>query len=290
MGEDNKAYPKELDCFKAELSEKDFEAFSHFIYSEFGIKMPPVKRVMLQGRLLKRIRQLNMKNYSEYKDYLFSKDGQKEEIFNFLNVVTTNKTDFFREPVHFEFLANHVLPEHIKKEQRKDFKIWSAGCSSGEELYTISMTLNEYKRENQSFSFSMLGTDISKNVLTKAAKGVYASNKVDIVPQELKKKYWLKSKDKENPTVKVRPELQANLSLKYLNLMDANYSSINEKFDVIFCRNVLIYFDRATQESVINKLSTHLKPEGYFFIGHSESLTGMNVPLEHIKPTIFRKK
>ncbi|WP_066630239.1 CheR family methyltransferase [Labilibacter marinus] len=290
MEGDSKLYSKELDCFKAELSEKDFEAFSNFIYSEFGIKMPPVKRVMLQGRLLKRIRQLNMKTYSEYKDYLFSSEGQKEEIFNFLNVVTTNKTDFFREPVHFDFLKSSVLPEYSNKGINEPFKIWSAGCSSGEELYTISMTLNEYKAEHRSFSFSMLGTDISQNVLTKAAKGIYASSKVDIVPLELKKKYLLKSKDKENPTIKVRPELQSNLRLKYLNLMDSSYSNINETFDVVFCRNVLIYFDRKTQESVINKLSMHLKPGGYFFIGHSESLTGMDVPLEHIKPTIFRKK
>jgi chemotaxis protein methyltransferase CheR len=287
--EERKTYSKEVDCFKAELSGKDFIAFSNFIYSEFGIKMPPVKRIMLQGRLLKRIRQLNMHSYTEYKEYLFSEEGQKEEIYNFLNVVTTNKTDFFREPVHFDFLKSNVLPEFISKQQRDAFKIWSAGCSSGEELYTISILMNEFKRENPSFFYSMLGTDISQNVLTKAAKGVYPLNKVDIIPVEFKKRYLLKSKDKENPTVRVRPELQANLNLKYLNLMDSKYTHITEKFDVIFCRNVLIYFDRATQESVINKLSTHLKTGGYFFIGHSESLTGMDVPLQHIKPTIFRK-
>ncbi len=287
--EKGKAYSKDLDCFKAQLSEKDFDAFSQFIYSQFGIKMPPVKRIMLQGRLLKRIRQLNMNSYTEYKEYLFSKEGQKEEIFNFLNVVTTNKTDFFREPVHFDFLKERVLPEYMASGSAGVFKIWSAGCSSGEELYTISMTLNEFKAEHLNFSFSMLGTDISHNVLGKAAKGIYPLNKVDIVPLELKKKYLLKSKDNINPTVKVRTELKNNLNLKYLNLMDSGYSSIKEKFDVVFCRNVLIYFDRPTQESVINKLSYHLRPGGYFFIGHSESLTGMNVPLEHIKPTIFRK-
>lgn len=291
MVRENKTYTKELDCFKAELSEEDFDAFSSFIYTEFGIKMPAVKRIMLQGRLLKRIRSLNMNSYSEYKKYLFSTDGHKEEIFNFLNVVTTNKTDFFREPVHFDFLSNTVLPNHINGSQSRDiFKIWSAGCSSGEELYTISMLLNEFKGSNVGFNYSMLGTDISKNVLSKAARGVYPLNKVDIVPLELKRKYFLKSKDKENPTVKVQSELQRNLNLKFLNFMDSSYSNITEKFDVIFCRNVLIYFDRATQEAVINKLSMHLKVGGFFFIGHSESLTGMDVPLEHIKPTIFRKK
>ncbi len=288
--DNQKSYSKDLDCFKAELSSKDFEAFSQFIYNEFGIKMPPVKRIMLQGRLLKRIRELNMNSYTEYKDYLFSKDGQREEIFNFLNVVTTNKTDFFREPIHFDFLKSTVLPEFVNLQSRQPFKIWSAGCSSGEELYTLAITLNEFKSTNAGFDYNMLGTDISQNVLSKAAKGIYPLNKVDIIPIDLKKKYLLKSKDKSNPTVKVRPELQRSLSLKYLNLMDSTYSNINETFDVVFCRNVLIYFDRQTQESVINKLSSHVKPGGYFFIGHSESLTGMDVPLEHIKPTIFRKK
>jgi len=190
--EQGKLYSKELDCFKAELSSSDFDAFSNFIYSEFGIKMPPVKRIMLQGRLLKRIRHLNMKSYGEYKDYLFSKDGQKEEIFNFLNVVTTNKTDFFREPVHFDFLKSNVLPEYDEKGLREPFKIWSAGCSSGEELYTISLILNEFKSENLSFYYSMLGTDISQNVLGKAAKGIYPLNKVDIIPLELKKIFFKK--------------------------------------------------------------------------------------------------
>ncbi len=276
---------KELDAFKAELSEKDFKAFSDFIYSEYGIKMPPVKRVMLQGRLLKRIRQLNMKSYTEYKEYFFSKDGQAKEIYNFLNVVTTNKTDFFREPVHFDFLRNEVLPQH---NGNGFFKVWSAGCSSGEEPYTISIVLNEYKRETSSFNFSIHGSDISNKVLTTAAKGVYTENKIGIIPLELKKRYFLKSKDRDNPTVRVKPDLQRNIALKHVNLMDSHYD-MNETFDVIFCRNVLIYFDRATQENVIRKLCNYLKPGGIFFIGHSESLSGMNVPLEHIRPTIFRK-
>ncbi len=277
---------KELDAFKAELSEKDFQAFSDFIYGEYGIKMPPVKRVMLQGRLLKRIRELNMNSYTEYKEFFFSQEGQKKEIYNFLNVVTTNKTDFFREPVHFDFLRDEVLPKHNGSGQ---LKIWSAGCSSGEEPYTISIVLNEHKRTSPAFNFSIHGSDISNKVLTKAAKGVYPENKIAIIPLELKKRYFLKSKDRVNPTVRVKPELQRNLVLKHVNLMDSHYQ-INETFDVIFCRNVLIYFDRATQERVISKLCNYLKPGGIFFIGHSESLSGMNVPLEHIRPTIFRKK
>lgn len=288
MKEVNKT-SRELDCFKAELSESDFQAFSDFIYNEYGIKMPPIKRVMLQGRLLKRIRELNMNSYTEYKNYFFSKDGQKKELYNFLNVITTNKTDFFREPGHFDFLSEQVLPNVIKNNSSsKLFKVWSAGCSSGEEIYTLSIVLNEFKRLNPVLAYSIVGTDISNNVLEKAALGVYPEQRIDLIPIELKKRYFLKSKDRSNPTVRVRPELQKSVTLKHLNLMDVAYN-INETFSVIFCRNVLIYFDRVTQEKVINKLCQHLEPGGIFFIGHSESLSGMNVPLEHIKPTVFRK-
>ncbi len=285
MAKDNNVQ-KDLDCFKAELSDSDFMAFSEFIYNEFGIKMPPIKRIMLQGRLLKRIRELNMQSYTEYKNYFFSKEGQQKEIFSFLNVVTTNKTDFFREPVHFDFLRQHILP--LSGGNGKGFKVWSAGCSSGEELYTVSIVLNEFKASNPLFNFSILGSDISNKVLTAASRGVYAEHKVALIPLELKKKYFLKSKNRENPSVRVKPELQKNIALKYVNLMDKTYDVV-EQFDVIFCRNVLIYFDRVTQEKVINKLCQYLKPGGYFFIGHSESLSGMNVPLKHIKPTIFIK-
>jgi chemotaxis protein methyltransferase CheR len=277
----------DLDCFKAELSEKDFNDFSSFIYSEFGIKMLPIKRVMLQGRLLKRIRELNMKSFTEYKNYFFSQDGQRKEILQFLNVVTTNKTDFFREPVHFNFLNDVVLPERKQQRATDIFKIWSAGCSSGEEPYTISIVLNDHQLLNPSFRFEITGTDISTQVLEKASKGVYPADKINEVPMEIKKRYFLKSKDTVNPTIKVNSILQRNLKFTYLNLMD-NYS-LPTTFDVIFCRNVLIYFDRGTQEKVIQKICTFLKKDGYFFIGHSESLSGMNLPLEHIKPTIFRK-
>ena len=209
---ENLSSGSELDCFKAELSAADFKIFSNYIYSEFGIKMPEVKRVMLQGRLLKRIRQLKMSSYSEYKEYFFSKEGQQKELYNFLSVVTTNKTDFFREPVHFDFLSNTLLPEMVNEQKKSMVKIWSAACSSGEEPYTISIVLNEFKEEHPQIGFSILGTDISLNVLDKAAKGIYAEKEVELMPLNLKKKYFLRSKDRKNPTVKVQPILQKNIS------------------------------------------------------------------------------
>jgi len=283
----NKLNNTELDCFKAQLSEQDFLDFSKFIYSEYGIRMLPVKRIMLQGRLLKRIRDLKMSSFSEYKQYLFSNEGHDKEILHFLNVVTTNKTDFFREPVHFNFLNDEVLP--LKKEQApgETLKIWSAGCSSGEEPYTIAIVLNEFLKFNPSFRFEITATDISTEMLENAAKGVYPAQKIEGIPLEIKKKYFLRSKDPVKQTVKVDRILQNNLSLSYLNLMD-NYS-FPVTFDIIFCRNVLIYFDRETQEKVIQRICSQLKPGGYFFIGHSESISGMDLPLENIKPTIFKK-
>ena len=277
----------DLECFRAELSLEDFRQFSDYIYNQFGIKMPDIKRIMLQGRLLKRIRELKMKSYTEYKDYFFSPQGQRKEIYNFLSVVTTNKTDFFREPVHFDYLTSTALPEFLSKGLRH-VKIWSAACSSGEEPYTISIVMNEFIEQHHEMTFQVLGTDISANVLEKASHGIYPEKSIDMIPLDLKRKYFLRSKDRTVPTVHVSPLLQKNFSLKYLNLMDPVYD-IKDKFDVIFCRNVLIYFDRETQEKVINKLCQNLKEGGYLFIGHSESMANMNVPLQNMKPTIFKR-
>ena len=149
--------------------------------------------------------------------------------------------------------------------------------------------LHEFIEQHPQMTYQILGTDISNNVLEKAVKGVYREHVVDVIPLSLKKKYFYRSKDRKNPTVRVAPELQRNISLKYLNLMDSQYD-IKETYDVIFCRNVLIYFDRETQEKVINKLCRHLHPGGYLFIGHSESVANMTVPLDNIKPTIFKRK
>jgi len=277
------------DIFRAELSQEDFAKLSSFIYRESGIKMPPVKRIMLQSRLQKRLKELRMTTFKEYCNYVFSKEGLNNEIIHMLDVVSTNKTDFFREPVHFDFLSSIILPEYTGDVKfKKQFKIWSAGCSSGEEPYTIAIVLFEFFESHPGFDFSILGTDISTRILQSAIDAVYKEDKVIGVPLELKKKYFLKSKDRQNPTVKMGPQLRSKVRFERLNFMDSSYS-INESFDVIFCRNVLIYFDRETQESVINKLCTKLNSGGYFFLGHSESILNMNVPLKQIKPTIYQK-
>jgi len=277
------------EIFKAKLSEEEFKRLSEFIYREYGIKMPPVKKIMLQSRLQKRLRELDISSFKEYVNYVFSKEGQDNEVIHMIDVVSTNKTDFFREPVHFEFLSTIAVPEFYEETRgRGTFKVWSAGCSSGEEPYTIAISLDELKDKYPGFDFSILGTDISSRILHTALDAIYKENRIEGVPLFLKRKYFLKSKDRTNPTVRIIPDLRKKITFARLNFMNNSYN-INENFDVIFCRNVLIYFDRETQESVINKLCTKLKINGIFFLGHSESITSMQVPLKQVKPTIFRK-
>lgn len=277
------------DIYKATLSNEDFKRLSTFIFKEYGIKMPEVKKTMLQSRLHKRLRELNMTNYKDYVDFVFSKEGQGNEVIHMIDVVSTNKTDFFREPVHFDFLHSHVLPELLNRERpNRLIKIWSAGCSSGEEPYTLAMSISEYMLEHPGFDYSIFATDISSRILKSAVDAIYKENRVEMLPIQLKKRYLLKSKDRINPTVRIVPDLRRRVSFQRLNFMDNTYN-VPENFDIIFCRNVLIYFDRETQEKVINKLCTKLKPDGFFFLGHSESITNFDVPLKQLKPTIFRK-
>jgi len=275
--------------FSAQMSHDDFNRLSEFVFTQSGIKMPPVKKIMLQSRLQKRLRELKITSFKEYADYVFSTEGQKKEIIHMLDVVSTNKTDFFREPVHFDYLNDSVLEEYIKENKLNyNFKVWSAGCSSGEEPYTIAITLQEFKNKNQKFDYSITGTDISTKILQSAAMAVYKEERIVNIPLEIKKKYFLRSKERANKTVRVTKNLRDKVSYGRLNFMDDTYK-MAEIFDVIFCRNVLIYFNRETQEQVISKLCTKLKRGGYLFIGHSESILGMNLPLEQIKPTIFKR-
>ncbi len=277
------------EAYRVELGDSDFAKLSTFIYSTAGIKMPPAKRIMLQSRLQKRLRALNIADFKTYTEYVLSEKGQKEELVHMLDVVSTNKTDFFREPIHFDFLREHILPEFYGNGGRT-MKLWSAGSSSGEEAYTIAIVISEFLRERggAGLDFAITGTDISSRILQAAVNAVYKEEKIQGIPLELKQRYFLRSKDRENPTVRIIPDLRRKARFQRLNFMDASYN-VNETFDVVFCRNVLIYFDRVTQEEVIRKQCGKLKPGGYFFLGHSESIMSMDLPLKSLKPTIFQK-
>lgn len=274
--------------YKAQLKDSEFKKLSEFIYGNFGIKMPPAKKIMLQSRLHKRLKALHIDNFHDYLEYVFSKKGQEEEVIHMIDVVSTNKTDFFREPTHFDFLHEYILPQLIK-EGKRSINIWSAGCSSGEEPYTIAISMLEFCRKHTDIEFKILATDISTVVLKTAIGAVYPQQRIENLPIELKKRYFLKSKDRTDPKVKLINEVRNKIKFQRLNFMDNTYA-INDMFDIIFCRNVLIYFDKETQEKVISKQCSKLKPKGFYFLGHSESTTGIDVPLLQMKPTIFQKK
>ncbi|MGE5683357.1 MAG: CheR family methyltransferase, partial [Bacillota bacterium] len=258
---------------------------------ECGIKMPPAKKVMLEARLRKRLKDLSIDKFSEYCDYLFSSKGVESELIHMIDVVTTNKTDFFREPHQFTYLVERALPELITAHQagiKRKLKVWSAGCSTGEEPYTLAIVLSEFAEEYQLFDFSILASDISTQVLEKAQLGIYDSSRIDSLPLALKKKYFLKSKDKDKPLVRVVPELRHKVTLKRINFMD-NDLKAGENQDIIFCRNVIIYFDKPTQEKLIRKFCSLLNYDGYLFVGHSETLFNMDLPLVQVAPSIYRK-
>jgi chemotaxis protein methyltransferase CheR len=271
--------------FAAQLSDADFAKLSKFIYTQYGIKMPPEKKIMLQSRLQKRLRALCIYSFKDYIDYVFG-GNNNDEVIHMMDVVSTNKTDFYREPSHFEYLKNILLPKLY--DTKKTIKLWSAGCSSGPEVYTLSIELSEFANTHPGFDFSILGTDISTLMLKKAHAGIYPEEMVEVIPLDLKKKYLLKSKDRNKRLVRVNEQLRRKVKFQRLNFIEDQFA-INEQFDIVFCRNVLIYFDRDTQEKVINKLCNFLKLDGIFFLGHSESITNINVPLKQIKPTIYTR-
>jgi len=271
------------------LKESDFRRLAHFIESHLGIKMPPSKRVMLESRLQKRLRLLKYPTFSQYIDFVFSDEGARSELYHMIDAVTTNKTDFFREADHFDFLLNDWLPKHSHIwHVSNPCKIWSAGCASGEEVYTLMIVMEEYKRRNASFVYEILGTDISVKVLQEAVNAVYEEDKIINLPLEYKRRYFLKSKNTERHEVRIKPEFRNKVHFERLNLMDGEYP-FKQPFDIIFCRNVIIYFDRTTQEQLVNHLTYHLKSEGLLFLGHSESMTGMNLPLTLLAPTVYCK-
>lgn len=279
---------KSSESTAASMSEREFRLFSSFIEDSCGIRMPEAKKFMLESRLRKRLRQLEYSSFRDYYNYLSSPNGLKNELVNMIDVVTTNKTDFFRESAHFSYLVNKVLPEIPEPELLRGLRLWSAGCSSGEEPYTLAMVLSEYCRTDKEFPFSILATDICTTVLESARLGIYEEEKIIPIPLELKKRYLLRSKDKSRRVVRMCPEIRSPINFRRLNLMDETFD-IGPPFRIIFCRNVIIYFDRQTQEKLLNRFCRHLQPGGHLFLGHSETLNGLDVPLVQVNSTIYQK-
>ena len=274
------------------ISSRDYARLCDLIYREAGIHLGGEKQTMLEVRIKRRLKALNLDSYGKYCEYLFGHGGRphaiKDEIVHLIDVVTTNKTDFFREPKHFNFLVDKMLPDWTERNPGRSFQIWSAGCSTGEEPYTMAIVLSEYALSHPGFRFRILASDISTTVLGKAEMGVYSNAVVEPVPPALRRKYFLRGREPGSERVRVAPELRRLVEFRRLNFMDADYG-VAEKADAVFCRNVIIYFDRPTQERILGKMANCLAPGGYLFVGHSETLHDMRLPLAPVAPALYRR-
>ena len=273
------------------LRQSDFRRLAAFIQNYSGIKMPPSKITMLEGRLRQRVRDTGTADFVGYCRMLFEQDGLRAEAVHLIDAVTTNKTDFFREPEHFRILVRQALPtllENSHANERAQVKLWSAACSTGAEPYTLAMVLSDFREHRPRLQFSILATDLSTEVLAAACRGIYQESMAAAVPPEFRPRYLLRSRDRSRHLVRVVQELRARVMFGRLNLMDAEYP-VDPDFDVIFCRNVLIYFDKPTQRAVLLRLCRHLRPGGYLFLGHSESLAGVDLPLRSVANTVLRR-
>jgi chemotaxis protein methyltransferase CheR len=252
--------------------------------------MLPVKKIMLEARLQKRLRSLRIATFRDYCEHLFNSPEGGRELTHMIDTVTTNKTDFFREPAHFQHLAEAILPEFTAEERwsGKPFTVWSAGCSTGEEPYTLAMVLNEFAAQNKDLRFSILATDISTKALDKAKIGIYEQDRVETVPPHLRQKYLLRSKDRSKRLVRIVPELRSAVCFQRVNLMDEALV-LPEPADAIFCRNVIIYFERGTQEEILDRLCRSLKNGGHLFLGHSETVHGFDLSIVRVTSTVYRK-
>jgi len=274
------------------LSARNFSRLSAFIADQLGIKMPDAKVPMVQSRLMRRARELGFDSVDGYVEHVFQAPGASGERVHVIDALTTNKTDFFREPVHFDYLTASVLPMFRAEAEagrgNRGLRLWSAGCSSGEEPYTLTMVLSEFASRNRGFDFSILATDVSTRMLERAKAAIYEESRIAPVPASLRSKYLLRSKDPVRQLVRVVPDLRRTVTFEHLNLMDETYR-VRGPFDVVFFRNVMIYFDRPTQEKVVNRMCRHIQSGGYLFVGHSETLAGLDIPVAAVGPAIYRR-
>ena len=266
---------------------QESEAYQYIIalvYDRCRIRLHDGKEQLIKARLGKRMRHLGVSSLAVYCDFLRTRADDDEFTF-VVDALTTNFTNFLREDDHFHFMVQHALPAALPKGQRQ-FHVWSAASSSGEEPYTIAMYLAEHFPPSQNWDWRITGSDISTKVLALAQRAVYSEERVQTIPAVWLRKYFQKGLGKWAGHYRVKPELTERVTLRQVNLIE-NYQH-SEPFELIFCRNVMIYFDRLTQEQLINRLCRFLVPQGHLLIGHSESLTGLKVPLRCIRPSIYQ--
>jgi chemotaxis protein methyltransferase CheR len=271
------------------LVRRDYDRLARFIQNYSGIKMPPNKITMVEGRLRRRLRATGHSSFASYCHYLFEQNGLEVEAVHLIDAVTTNKTEFFREPDHFRLLRQQILPDLLAQRRgTAPLKFWSAASSTGAEAYTLAMILSEERGNWPQLRTSIIATDICTEVLESAVLGIYPENMLSPIPAEFRRRYVMQSKDRRSGLIRLVPELRSQVQFARLNLMDDNYP-VEKDQDVIFCRNILIYFDKETQLGVLTRLCDHLRLGGYLFMGHSETLAGFNLPLKLVGPTVFQR-
>ncbi|MCK4466834.1 MAG: protein-glutamate O-methyltransferase CheR [Desulfobacterales bacterium] len=271
------------------LKDSEFNKFSRYVYDTCGINLHGGKKELLKARLGKILRQKGFRSFRQYYDHVVN-DKTGHELILLLDSISTNLTYFFRESEHFDFLRNKALPEIMKRENASKnncLKLWSAGCSSGEEPYSIAMTISEALNNRGKWQIKIMATDLSTSVLSRASAGIYEKKKIEKIPYELRKRYFQKGDNRWNGYFRVKKEVKKKISFQRLNFMEEFH--FGEPFDVIFCRNVMIYFDNPTKEVLVGKFFHNLADGGYFLIGHAESLTGIKHSFKYIQPSVYKK-
>lgn len=269
------------------LNDGQFNELRHFVKKITGISLSDAKKEMIYRRISPRLDSLGMKSFSQYCKLLASENTDELEIFS--NAVTTNLTSFYREKHHFEYLEKTVIPEILqRKKNEKKIRVWSAGCSTGEEPYSIAMSLKKVLPAEECWDVKILASDLDTGVLSKAARGVYEERRIAGLDNATLDRWFIKKEDNNKTYVKVRPEIQKNIRFRPLNLMHS--WPFKNKFDIIFCRNVMIYFDQNTQENLLNRFASHHSHGGVLFIGHSEMMHGNEGNYQLIGKTIYKRK
>ena len=275
----------------AGLSDKEFEIFRALVYAHTGISLSESKRPLLQARLTRRLRALGLATFSEYHRVLTERDSSGEELGRFVNAITTNKTDFFREPHHFRHLAEEWVPAAKARAAQsggRAIRIWSAGCSTGEEPYSIAMTIREALGTAAGWDVKILASDLDTDVLARAEAGVYSVEQAAPIPPAMLSRHFLRGRGADAGRVRVRPELRSLITFRRINFLDARWP-IRGQLDIIFCRNVIIYFDRPTKQRVLQRFLGLLKDDGLLILGHSESVYGLLDGVKHLGNTMYRR-
>ncbi len=279
------AQPQQTASFEFDFSDEDFDFLRKLVFEKTGITIQPHKKTMVYGRIAKRIRKLGLKSFKEYSDFVTGPDAGGE-VIDFINAITTNLTKFFRENHHFEHLHKVGLPQAIAKNRKdKRLRIWSAGCSAGMEPYSIAMTLRDTLRDVDSWDAKILATDIDTNMLNTCRNGEYKIDELESIPAKYQSDYV--KVDAENEIILMSDKLKKLIAFKQLNFIDP--WPVKGPFDIIFCRNVVIYFNKDTQKTLFNKFADVMAPEALLYIGHSESLHNVCDRFQLVDKTTYKK-